>query len=190
MANELTGFRILGEQNLSLKLEKKLATPAAARFLMDAWRLETERTAKANVVRGVGGWLWKGTTRQSITSERDMSEFPRWARVGSNLDTARWGELGTGLLSEDPASAHRRYFPPPAALDEWAIGHGFHVGSVASARADTPGTYGYLVAEMIFKAGGTKPRRFITKAAIASEAKIDGWLEHGSKIIESQAPAL
>lgn len=169
-------MKLIGEAELNRKLEKKLATPAAARYFMDAWRLDTERSTKANFTRGPGGWIWKGTSRQSFTSERDASDFPRWARVGSNLDTARWGEYGTGLLSEDPESAHRRYFPPPDAMEPWARAHGFESGFMASLA--------------IFKKGGTEPRRYLRRAFDTSVPKMDGWLEHGAKIIESKAPTL
>lgn len=169
-------MKLIGEADLQRKLKAKLGAPSAARFLFDAWRFDVERGTKANIVRGPGGWLWKGTTRQSATSERDQSEFPRWARVGSNLDTFRWGELGTGLLSEDPASAHRRYFPPPDAMEPWALAHQFESGFMASLA--------------IFKKGGTEPRHFLKTAFEASEPKIDGWLAQAGNLIEKTAPAL
>lgn len=184
---------LIGEAELQRKLKAKLGTPKAARDLFDTWRFEIERDWKSKVVRGPGGWLWKGGDRRSITSERDQSDMPKWARVGSNSKTLRFGEYGTGLLSEDPESTHRRYFPPPAALDEWAIQHGFRVGSLAGARGDiasSPGTYGYIVAMMIYKAGGTKPRRFGRDAAEAAAGKIDGWLDDAARTIETTAPEL
>lgn len=168
--------RLVGEQELARKLRAGLAAPAAARFLLDAWRFDVERGAKGNIARGPGGWLWKGTTRRSLTSERDPAAFPRYARVGSNQDAARWGEYGTGLLSEDPQSAHRRYFPPPRALDAWAADHGF--------------TNGYAVAAAISRRGGTAPRRFLRTAAEAAQGKIDGWLDEAARLVEAKAPGL
>jgi hypothetical protein len=170
------GIIIHGEEDLQRRLSKNLGAPQAAKFFFDSWRFDTQRSWMANFTRGPGGWIWKGTTRQSITSEADTSAFPTWAKVGSNLDTARWGEFGTGLLSIDPDSAHRRYFPPPAALDAWAKDHGF--------------ASGYQVAFGIWKKGGTAPRGYGQKAVDASVGKIDGWLSSAAKMIEQIAPGL
>lgn len=184
--------KIIGFEELQRKLRNPTwASGPAGRFL-DRWRFSVERGAKANIKRGIGGWLWTGNDRRSLTSERDQSGFPLWARVGSNSKTIRWGELGTGLLSEDPQSSKRRYFPPPAALDKWAIAHGFHSGSAQGATAGaaaSPGTYGYLVARMIWLRGGTKPRRFLRNAVADAEKRIPGWLGTAAKAMEREASA-
>lgn len=182
--------KIIGFDELQRKLRNPTwASGPAGRFL-DMWRFHVERGAKANIKRGIGGWLWHGNDRRSLTSERDHAQFPLWARVGSNSKSIRWGEFGTGLLSEDPQSAKRRYFPPPAALDKWAIAHGFHTGSASGATAGasaSPGTYGYLVARMIWQQGGTKPRRFLRNAVKDAEPKIAGWLSQAAKAMEVEA---
>lgn len=163
---------IIGLGKLIRRLENPdwVARPMGA--LLDRWRFSVERGAKGNIKRGPGGWLWKGGTRRSLTSERDQAAFPQWAKVGSNLQTARWGEYGTGLLSEDPQSSHRRHWPPAAALEPWAKAHG---------------TTGFAVARAIGLRGGLAPRRFLRNAAEASEKRIPGWLATAAKEIEAEA---
>lgn len=164
--------RIHGLPDLLKKLDAGLGVPEAAAGLLDRWRFFVERRAKGNIKRGSGGWLWHGGTRRSITSERDQSHFPTSARAGSNLDTARWGEFGTGLLSEDPESAGRRYFPPPQALEPWARAHNWNP---------------YLLARHIYQKGGTEPRRFLRNAADEAERQIPGWLGGMARDIERTA---
>lgn len=165
MAGE--SIEVRGLPELLRKLDPaKLAGKPAQNFL-NRWRFSTEADAK----RGVP--VWKGLTRQSLTSEIDEGAFPRSARVGSNQPTARWMEYGTGLLSEDPESSHRRYFPPPAALDEWALAHGFLSGG--------------QVAAIIWRKGGTEPRRFLRTAAENSTGKIPSFLTQMAKEIEAGA---
>jgi len=65
--------------------------------------------------------------------------------VGSEL--VKYGafqELGTGLLTDPP---RKRHWPPGAALQGWAIRHGFKSG--------------YVVAAIIGRRGGLRPRHFI-----------------------------
>jgi hypothetical protein len=158
------------------KLERKLRYPTwaagPAGRLLDKWRFSTERGAKANIRRGIGGWLWKGGVRRSLTSERDQATFPHWARVGSNLQTARWGEFGTGLLSEDPDSKKTRHWPPTEALRPWADAHGMDA---------------FLVARSIGRRGGLEPRRFLRNAADASEKRIPGWIATAAKEMTNEA---
>lgn len=165
--DKLVGFDVL---------ERKMRRPAWAagpmgRFL-DRWRFAVEGGAKKNIKRGVGGWLWHGTTRRSLTSERDRSFFPLWARAGSNLKTARIGEFGTGLLSEDPDSSKRRHWPPAAALEPWAQVHG---------------TTGAEVARAIGIRGGIKPRRFLRTAVKDTERRIPGFLAIAAREMEREA---
>jgi hypothetical protein len=158
---------IHGLPELLRKLDAdKLAGKPAQNFL-NRWRLSTEADAKR------GAPVWRGLTRQSITSEIDDGGFPRAARVGSNQLSARWAEYGTGLLSEDPESSHRRYFPPAAALEAWALDHGFMSGGE--------------VAFLIWRAGGTKPTRYLRTAAEESKGKIPGWLTQMGAEIEGGA---
>lgn len=176
--------RLYGDKDLIKKLTPEKIAGAPARRFLNQWRLFTEREGKKNAP------VWRGQLRRSITSEVDSGPFPKGARVGTNTPYARPMEFGTGLLSEDPSSSHRRHFPPPQALDAWAIAHGFHVGSRASATADareSPGTYGLIVSRMIYQRGGIKPRRYLRDAKKSSEAHIPQWLGEMAANIERQA---
>ena len=67
-------------------------------------------------------------------------------------------EFGTGLLSEDPKSRRQRHWPPAAALDLWAKRHGFASGAI--------------VARIIGRRGGLKPRRFLRDAFESNRQRI------------------
>lgn len=166
---KLHGFNGL-ERNLAAGLG---APKAAARFL-DKWALSTERGTKANIKRGIGGWLWRGETRRAATHERDRSPFPLWARVGwvtadSAVSTkARIGEFGTNRFAEDE-STRNLPFPTAAALEPWAKSH--HLNAFA-------------VAKSITRRGGIQPRRYLRTAAKASERNIPRWLAEMASDIE------
>src|SRR5262245_44630512 len=167
--------RVRGIPEVLKKIEGKFGSPAAAGRFLDRWRFFTEREAKARISSGPSKWRWKGSDRRSLTSDRDSPAppaIPAWAKVGSNSPTIRFGEYGTGLLSEDPQSKKQRYFPPPSALEPWAIAHG---------------TTGRAVAFAIWKRGGIKPRRFLRDAAREGEKHIPLWLNGLAKEIEDAA---
>lgn len=182
--------KILGVPELMQRLTRPEWAEVPMQRFMDRWRSFVTLEAKEHAPR------WRGQLRRSITSQRDRRKMPRWARVGTNNPAAKPMEFGTGLLSDAPDSKHRRYFPPPAALDAWAIAHGFHaersdtaarsaVGLLGADRQTTAaGTYGVLVSQIIWKRGGTKPRRFLRNAAEEAEKKIPGWLEIAANEIE------
>ena len=165
-------IRLIGEDELRRKLSNPSWVTGPLGEFFDKWRFATQRQAVANIKRGRGGWLDTGGTRQSITSERDEGTIPQYARVGSNKPTARWGEFGTGLLSEDPEATRKRHWPPSAALEPWARKHG---------------TTGFLVARAIGLRGGLAPRRFLRDAAETTEPKITGWLAQAARDIETEA---
>lgn len=111
--------------------------------------------------------VFTGHLRRSITHEVEARQSEVVGRVGTNVPYAKAVEFGTGLLSEAPDSGHRRYMPPPAALDAWAIAKGFTVVSARTARghaAATPGVYGQIVAWAIYLRGGTKPKPYLRPA--------------------------
>lgn len=166
---------IQGMRELLRKLDNRLGIPEAARRFLTKWAEFTEAGAKRNMKRGPGGWLWKTHTRRSMTHHIfPATGMPDAARVGSNQDTARWGEFGTGLLSEDPKSSKRRHWPPAAPLEAWAVAHGFSGGAE--------------VARIIGLRGGLKPRRFLRNAAEDAEKKLPIWLDAFRKDIERLAP--
>jgi hypothetical protein len=102
--------------------------------------------------------------QRTIVSDVDRSALPKWGRVGTNAPYAKPVEYGTGLLSEAPDSARRRYFPPGGPgtpLDVWARKHGFENG--------------WQVARIIYRRGGTAPRRFLREALAESVSDIVGF---------------
>lgn len=168
----MSDLRIVRIENLD-KLLRKLDRPSwvagpAGRFL-DRWRFAVEAGGKRNAPS------WRGHLRRSITSKRDQSFFPRHAEVGTNNPAAKPMEFGTGLLSDAPDSSHKRHWPPGAALEPWALAHGFGPGG------------GFVVARAIGLRGGLKPRRFLRDAADDAEGKIGGWLAQMAGDIEAEA---
>ncbi len=143
--------------------------------MLDTWRFAGQRETVKNMKRGPGGWINQGHDRRSITSERDHALFPQWARFGSNSKKIQFGEFGTGLLSEDPKSSHRRHWPPAQPLELWARKHGF--------------ASGFIVARIIGRRGGLKPRRFFRDAERTITPKLGGWLAIMAKDIEREAEA-
>lgn len=181
MAGEV--IRVKGLQEAVAKLNGAKIAGKPARNFLNRWALFTEREGKQNAP------VWRGQLRRSITHELDHDAFPKSARVGTNAPHGPYMEHGTGLLSDAPGGGGR-HFPPPAALDAWAIDHGFRPGSRKSAQADAanaPGTYGLLVSQIIWKRGGLKPRRYLRKAAEASAGQVPGWLTQMAEEIEGQA---
>lgn len=93
----------------------------------------------------------RGRLRSDISHEVDSADLPLWAKIGTNVSYAKPVEFGTGLLSDAPDSKKRRYWPPWQALQPWARRHGFGAGEAG----------GRAVAYIIWKRGGTKPKRFM-----------------------------
>lgn len=167
-------IQVQGLPKLLKKFGDRFGAKEGAARLLDSWRFATEREAKARMGSGDSRWLWKGSSRRSITSAReDRDGWPVRALVGSNLAVTRFGEYGTGRLSEDPDSSRRPYFPPPDKLAGWAKAHG---------NANP-----FLVARAIFRAGGTKPRRFLRGAAEDTANDLPRWLTELAKDIEANA---
>lgn len=105
-----------------------------------------------------------GATLSSLTSTVEELGSDIVGIVGSKRKTARWMEFGTGLLSEDPRSSKKRHWPPAAALEEWARRHGFESGAI--------------VAHIIGRRGGLKPRRFLRDAFESNRQTIIDELSH------------
>jgi hypothetical protein len=167
------------------ELLKDIADPTwlrnPTRRLLERWANKVQRETVANFERGPGGWIDTAETRKSVTHETDPGDdpFPTWTRVGSNRDQFRWGEYGTGLLSEDPESSHRRHWPPGDALQEWAIKHGFE---------DTEGsTAGMKVARIIGLRGGIEPRRYLREAVATVDESMESFLSTWKAEVEAEA---
>ena len=173
--------KAIGFEHLEKVLEQPTWATEPLGVMMDTWRFAVQRGTVRKFKRGPGGWMNKAEDRRSITSERDMSIFPSWARAGSNSKTFRWGEFGTGLLSEDPKSKKQRHWPPGSALDEWAK-------RKKIPRKDGKGVLtGRDIAAIIGLRGGLEPRRYLRTTAKEVEPKIPGWLNRMAKAIERAA---
>lgn len=123
--------------------------------------LTVERSAKKVVP------VDTGHLRRSITHEVKAAPGGVVGKVGSNVPYAKAVEFGTGLLSEAPDGKGGRHYPPPAALDGWAIRHGFHTGSRSDAAGDvaaSPGSLGWMISQMIGRRGGLRPRPYLRPA--------------------------
>ena len=154
------------------KLEKRLSDPdwvqrPAGAFLRD-WREDFKSEA---IERAPD---WRGGIKRSIRSSQDTAKFPLYARVFSDDPAARWMEYGTGLLSEDPQSAHRRYFPSPAGLRDWSEDHGLNP---------------WAVAHGIWERGGLAPRHFFRDAERAADANFNAHMAAFARDIQRQAEA-
>lgn len=177
-------IHVQGVAELLNKLDAAVLAGKPWRNFLNRWALSVERKAKQ------GAPVWRGQLRRSITHEIDAGELPRYARVGTNAPHGEPMEFGTGLLSDSPSASHRRHFPPPAALDAWAISKGFHTSSRKVALTDasaSPGTFGKIVSDIIGRRGGLKPRRYLRNAVDEAEAKIPGWLQLMAQEIEQGA---
>jgi hypothetical protein len=172
--NEPVIRQVIGLEDLLHDLDHPewLRTPTE-KFL-NRWGLSVQAETVANFQRGPGGWIDTAETRKSVATELDTEGefFPEWARVGSNRWQFRWGEYGTGLLSEDPESAKQRHWPPADALEEWAAKHGMTGGQVAA---------------IIGIRGGLEPRRYLREAVATIEPKLDAFRAQWVKDVEAEA---
>lgn len=116
-----------------------------------------------------------GATRgiiSAIQMAQDTKRFPLWAQVFTEAPQARWSEYGTGLLSEDPQSAHQRYRPPASRIRDWAEHHGLDA---------------FAVAEGIYNRGGTPPTHFFSDAERAADSRMNERLMRFGREIEREA---
>ena len=136
-------------------------TPGARQFLRD-WSDGVKTKAQRNVA------VFRGDTKDSIEAKVDGATFPTWAETSVTSPTGRWREFGTGLLSEDPRSARRAYFPPPERLRDWSVSKGLDP---------------YQVAQGIFTKGGTPPTHFFSDAIDDTGKDMSGMIQRfGGKI--------
>lgn len=164
--------KIIGLPELRDKLENPEWLHKPTRNFLAKWASRVQRETVKRFERGPGGWIDTAETRKSVTHEIDSEPFPMFARVGSNRDQFRWGEYGTGLLSEDPESPKTRHWPPGDALEEWAAKRGMT---------------GHQVARIIGIRGGIAPRRMLRDSVEAVEPEIEGFLNEFADDIEAEA---
>lgn len=187
-------IKVYGVPELVSKLSNPVWAHRPARNLFERWGSAVEFDAKKNAPRD------RRELQRSYTHETDPLPMPTWGKAGTNAKHAKPVEYGTGLLSDAPDSKHRRYFPPPMALDAWAIRHGFHtsrtstdarksVGLTASDAGPTtaPGSYGVIISRIIWRRGGTKPQRTLRNAADKAEKRIPEWVGMMASEIEAEA---
>lgn len=176
--------KVIGFEHLEKVLEHPTWVTEPLAGFFDKWRYFVQRSTVRKFKRGPGGWINKAEDRRSITSERDMAIFPQWARAGSNSKTFRFGEFGTGLLSEDPKSSRRRHWPPAAPLDPWAK-------RKKIPRRDNPEKFltGKDIAAIIGLRGGLEPRRYLRSSRDEAQQKIPGWLNQMASAVERAAAA-
>jgi len=153
------------------KLDKRLTTadfvakPAGV-FLRE-WREDLKDEALSRAPVGATGRIVR-----ALQSQQDTARFPLYARVFSEAPEARWSEYGTGVLSEDPQSAKRPYFPPVEGVREWSAYHSLDP---------------YIVALGIFERGGTKPTHFFSEAERAADASFAQKMMRFGREIEYKA---
>lgn len=178
--------RIIGLEELIKDIHDRRFITIPARKFLEKWGSRVQRSAVANIKRGPGGWVNEGQTRGSLTHETDTAEMPLWARAGSNLKTARFGEYGTGLLSEDPESSKTRHWPPASALDDWAAKKQI---PKKNAKGEPTGEVmtGADIARIIGLRGGLAPRRFLRDAVESTESLIPKYLGQFADEIEQEA---
>lgn len=120
---------------------------------------------------------WKGVLVRNIAYKTDKDFLPMWVKLGvfdnPKIEAqAAAMEWGTGLLSEASDSKKTRHFPPPDALNDWAIAHGFENG--------------WVVARSIYNKGGLKPRRMFRRALSNYKKSIGREIKRFEKKIEKE----
>jgi hypothetical protein len=153
------------------KIIRNLSNPivlAATRKRMHQAGMLLEAAAKANAP------VDAGQLRASLTAQ--TADFAGGVREIVGTPKAIPGipmEFGTGKFYDGPGAGKGRHWPPSAALDVWARRHGFESGKV--------------VAVIIGRRGGLKPRRYLRDAWDSNIDRVKGIL---GKIADDVARAV
>ena len=184
--------RLVGVEEALESLRNPTWVVGPVRKLLQKWSDRVYRNTVRNMSTP-GPMFWKdsGQSRKSMATLIDPDPFPIWARVGSDLDRVRWGEYGTGALSEDPESSGKNHWPPGDKLDAWAAKKGIMIGKGENARLAT----GADVARMIGTRpgpgggrGGLEPRRFLrTAKQDVEDQNLTGYIDEMLAEIEEEA---
>jgi hypothetical protein len=168
-------IEVKGLKELIAKLDDSMLDKPLRNFFNRA-TITIQGRARTNAPVGTSGQL-----RNFIVTDVDQSHPPLWAKVGvmagdgKMLQKARAMEFGTGLLAEGPNAKGGRHFPPWGArnpdLELWAKRHGF--------------PNGFVVARIIGRRGGLKPRRYLRDAFRDSMGDIKGHLNRMASEIQS-----
>lgn len=130
-----------------------LARPA--RHLLTQSVLVVEGEVKENMP------VFTGMARQSVTHAVDVAFLPLWARVGSNLEYMPALEAGS-----------RPHWPPPGALQPWAVRHGF-----------PPGAKGDWLVRWAIAQRGTKARRMFRTGLAESQPSLERLLREAAQAL-------
>jgi hypothetical protein len=162
-----------GIEGLKKRVSPKLFA-AGTRYLLERsgqfWRDQNRREAPR----------FGGALVASQDYSVDPMTPPQYANVGSNAKHARPVNYGTGLLSKAPDSGHRRHFPPPGALQGWALAHGFSDGPGASIWS----TAGGKVSGIIGRRGGLRPNEYMKRGLTALKSRISVFVSDAIRAIE------
>jgi hypothetical protein len=166
-------IELKGSEKFILKLSPTLLSEPLRKFLTRS-AIIIQGNARENVNERAHD---TGQLLNSILYEVDSATPPMQARIGhlgAGEGSTLWHkatsmEYGTGLLAEGPNAKGGRHFPPPSALQVWAVRHGFR---------DDPGgdiwhTAGGKVARRIGIRGGLRPRRYLRDALKSSVKAIE-----------------
>lgn len=134
MASQIT-IRVEGLEEAVAKLTPQRANGPIGRFL-DRGAIYIQSRARE------GAPVDTGRLRNSIGIDKPSD---RMRHIGANTEYAEYVEKGTGA-----------HFPPPSALQGWALRHGFGADG------------GFMVARAISRSG-TKPQPYMRPAAESGE---------------------
>lgn len=137
------------DDNLDRMTVQRLLDDPMRKFMTDAGR-DMVQAARRNAP------IWTGELRDSLGAVVDKHHPPMFAIIGPRNAQPGTGlfwkavvaEYGSGIFAEKRGARHS---PPIEPLEPWALAHGFESGAV--------------VARIIRKRGGIRPKRFLRRAA-------------------------
>lgn len=154
----------LDRMSQRLTTQDFIGKPTGA-FLRD-WKEDLKREAVQRAPE------WQHNLKDTILNAQDTRRFPLWARVFTDSPQGRWTEYGTGLLSEDPDSAHQRYFPSVEGVRSWAEDKGWDP---------------FQLALHIYNMGGTAPLHWFSDAEEAADSHLADKMSMWGTRIENEA---
>lgn len=121
-----------------------------------------------------------GHLRVTLLAEVDRATVPQYGKVGwlnAREGTSLWFkaramEFGTGRMGDPEVPHAAGHFPPGDALDTWARRHGF--------------ANGWVVANIIARRGGLRPRRMLRTGLSNSMTAIRGYVRKLSDDIAAE----
>lgn len=165
MSNNIAEIEIQGIDRLLKKVERDV--------LSGPWKKAMQESLN-DIQEEVRGHtpVDTGNLKGSITTKLDQNPMPLWGSVQTLVPYAKPLEYGTGRLSDGPGSSRQPFRPPASALQGWATRHGF--------------ANGYQVAAIIFKNGGTRPRRMFRDSIPAAIEAVRNRFDQAMREIEAR----